>query len=84
MQKLIPIIALSAHPYTASIAPRASEALGNEGGLGGSPDQEARLVWPPVSQPPRVNSGTTEDDLLRRRKTPPAQVRQRLATWVDA
>ena len=32
--------------------------------------------------PPRVNSGTTEDDLLRRRKTPPAQVRQRLAPWV--
>jgi len=26
MQKLIPIIALSAHPYTASIAPRASSA----------------------------------------------------------
>ena len=29
MQKLIPIIALSAHPYTASIAPRASSAPSN-------------------------------------------------------
>src|SRR5262249_60168028 len=48
---------------TACSKARRSEALGNEGGLGGSPDQEARLVWPPVSQP---RLGSTVEVAVRR------------------